>query len=251
MRLASIGSGSRGNGTLVASDNTCVLIDCGFSLPETRRRLALLDHSIDDIDAVLVTHEHGDHIRGVAQLAKRHGIKIYMTHGTASAQKKLDYPVEIISSHRSFVLGDLLIEPVPVPHDAREPCQYIVSRQQLRLGVLTDLGHISSLVAARYHDCDCLFIESNHDTDMLAAGAYPPQLQARVGGMWGHLSNRQTAEFIPQLNLSRMSTLVLGHISDKNNTLDLVRKSISTVENLQAEVVIADQANGSQWLSAC
>jgi phosphoribosyl 1,2-cyclic phosphodiesterase len=119
MRLASLGSGSKGNATLVESDNTCILIDCGFSLKETTKRLSRLGRSVDDLDAVLVTHEHSDHIKGVATLAKKHKVPVYMSHGTANSQKELAFEVERLNCHGSFTIGNIEIQPVPVPHDAR------------------------------------------------------------------------------------------------------------------------------------
>lgn len=248
MRLASLGSGSKGNATLVESDNTCILIDCGFSLKETTKRLSRLGRSVDDLDAVLVTHEHSDHIKGVATLAKRHKVPVYMSHGTASSQKELAFKVERINCHGSFAIGDIDIHPVPVPHDAREPCQFVFSQNNFRLGVLTDLGHISSVVFDQYKDCDLLLVEANHDVDMLYQGPYPSSLKQRVAGDWGHLSNRQTMQFLQAINHDRLQKVVLGHISETNNSTGLVEGCLSDVSNLKADVVLADQNDGSHWL---
>ena len=248
MRLASLGSGSKGNATLVESDNTCILIDCGFSLKETTKRLGRLGRSVEDLDAVLVTHEHSDHIKGVATLAKKHKVPVYMSHGTASSQKELAFKVEKINCHSTFAIGDIKVHPVPVPHDAREPCQFVFSQNDFRLGVLTDLGHISSIVFDQYKDCDLLLVEANHDVDMLNQGPYPPSLKQRVAGDWGHLSNRQTMQFLQAINHERLQKVVLGHISETNNSTGLVESCLSNVGKLQADVVLADQNDGSHWL---
>jgi phosphoribosyl 1,2-cyclic phosphodiesterase len=248
MRLASLGSGSKGNATLVESDNTCILIDCGFSLKETTKRLSRLGRSVDDLDAVLVTHEHSDHIKGVATLAKKHKVPVYMSHGTANSQKELAFEVKRLNCHGSFTIGNIEIQPVPVPHDAREPCQFVFSQNNFRLGVLTDLGHISSIVFDRYKDCDLLLVEANHDVEMLYQGPYPESLKQRVAGDWGHLSNRQTMDFLQAINHDRLQKVVLGHISETNNSTFLVENCLSDVSKLQADVVLAYQNDGSHWL---
>jgi phosphoribosyl 1,2-cyclic phosphodiesterase len=248
MRLASLGSGSKGNATLVESDNTCILIDCGFSLKDTSKRLGRLGRSVEDLDAILVTHEHSDHIKGVATLAKKYQVPVYMSHGTASSQKELPFKVEKINCHSPFTVGDILVDPVPVPHDAREPCQFVFAQNDFRLGVLTDLGHISSIVFDQYKNCDLLLVEANHDLDMLHKGPYPPGLKQRVAGDWGHLSNHQTMQFLQAINHDRLQKVVLGHISETNNSTSLVESCLSNVTKLKADITLADQSGGSHWL---
>lgn len=248
MRLASLGSGSKGNATLVESDNTCILIDCGFSLKDTSKRLGRLGRSVEDLDAILVTHEHSDHIKGVATLAKKYQVPVYMSHGTASSQKELTFKVEKINCHSPFTVGDILVDPVPVPHDAREPCQFVFAQNDFRLGVLTDLGHISSIVFDQYKNCDLLLVEANHDLDMLHQGPYPPGLKQRVAGDWGHLSNHQTMQFLQAINHDRLQKVVLGHISETNNSTSLVESCLSNVTKLKADITLADQSDGSHWL---
>ncbi|MGI9293083.1 MAG: MBL fold metallo-hydrolase, partial [Pseudomonadales bacterium] len=222
MQFASLGSGSRGNATVIKSADCCVIVDCGFSLTETKRRLASINIAVDQIDALLVTHEHTDHIAGVAALAKRHAIPVYATHGTQQKLKLGSNALHTVCSNASFNIKDLTVQPTLVPHDAREPVQYAFSANGLKVGVLTDLGSITPHVLARYRDCDALLVESNHDRDMLHQGPYPAQLKARVGGDWGHLSNAQTADFLRNIDLAQLQHLVVAHISDKNNTRQLV-----------------------------
>ena len=193
MRFASLGSGSKGNASLVATHTTCILIDCGFSAREAVKRLGERGLAATDLNAILVTHEHGDHIRGVRNLARKYDIPVYLSHGTAQSLDGEGLRTEIINTHRSFTIGNMTIEPVPVPHDAREPCQFVVCSAGLRLGVLSDLGHISTAVLRHYTHCDGLMLESNYDRQMLAEGPYPYSLKQRVGGDWGHLSNDQAA----------------------------------------------------------
>ena len=245
MRFASLGSGSKGNATLVATGSTCILIDCGFSAREAEKRL--LGHGIDPaaIQGILVTHEHGDHIRGVRNLARKHGIPVYLTHGTSQSLDCETLDVTIINTHRRFTIGEMVIEPVPVPHDAREPCQFVVSSGGFRLGILSDLGHISAAVSRHYRDCDGLMVESNYDSHMLANGPYPHPLKQRVGGDWGHLSNEQTAGL---LDLARLQHLVMGHISENNNCPQLVSAMLAELPGLAINPLLAQQESGFDWL---
>ena len=174
MRFASLGSGSRGNATIVDVGSTRLLIDCGFSIKETEKRLERLGTQPSDLNAILVTHEHADHINGVAAFSRKFHIPAYMTPSTYDAKRTGPLPaLKPIQYEQSFAIGSIQVEPVVVPHDAREPCQFIFSEESSRVGVLTDLGHISAHVRDRYHDCDLLMLECNYDKEMLASGPYP------------------------------------------------------------------------------
>lgn len=248
MRFASLGSGSKGNATIIKSADCCVVVDCGFSLTETKRRLAAINIGVEQIDALLVTHEHSDHTAGVATLAKRHGIPVYATHGTQQKLKLDRAAMQTVCSNTSFTIKDLTVQPTLVPHDAREPVQYTFCADDLKVGVLTDLGSITPHVLARYQDCDALVVESNHDRDLLRRGPYPAQLKARVGGNWGHLSNAQTADFLRNIDLAQLQHLVVAHISDKNNTHQHVQQMLDEFEDELANCVLADQNCGFDWL---
>lgn len=250
MRLASLGSGSRGNGTLIEWSGGALLLDCGFSMKEAIARLARLGKTPQQLSAIVVTHEHSDHIKGVAALARRFDLPVYMTAGTYHSRDLGEIPrLTLIHAASSFEINGLRVEPVAVPHDAREPVQYIFVSDQCRLGVLTDLGSISPHVEECYQNCDALVLEANHDPRMLAGGPYPPSLKQRVGGQWGHLSNEQAAGFLARVDTARLKHLVIAHISQQNNTLDLARATLAPVTGAVANVVYACQDQGFDWLS--
>ncbi len=250
MRIASLGSGSRGNGTLIEDANTCILVDLGFTLKETKRRLGRLGRNPEDIDAVLVTHEHADHINGVAAFARKYGTPIYMTPGTYSAKKQGIIPaLTRINCHRNFRIGGIGVEPVPVPHDAREPCQFLLSSGGMKVGVLTDLGHITAFVEQQYQSCDALLLECNHDPSMLEVGPYPYPLKVRVGGPHGHLSNAQAAGLLTTMDLGRLQHLVISHISEKNNLPQLASDALKPVlTKWSGNLLLADQHLGFDWI---
>ena len=249
LQFALLGSGSRGNATLVRSHSTRLLVDCGFAVKELQSRAALLDFDLASLDAVLVTHEHGDHIGGVARLARAYGVPVYLTRGTASARQDWNKcQLQMISPHEGFRIGDIEVQPFPVPHDAREPCQFTFTHERRRLGVLSDLGRITAHVERSLAECDALLLECNHDVAMLASGPYPESLKRRVGGDWGHLSNLQAAGLLQRLERTRMQSLVLTHLSEQNNTPALARTA--ACEALQDDpdwCVCADQDRPSLW----
>jgi phosphoribosyl 1,2-cyclic phosphodiesterase len=252
MRFASLGSGSRGNATLVEGDGTRVLVDCGFPAREVERRLAELGVSPLDLDAILVTHEHGDHVRGVATISTRYGIDVWCTPGTWRQASGGELPgLRLLSGHDGAVrIGDMQVTPYPVPHDAREPCQFVLDCDGRRLGMLTDAGCVTQHARDLLRECDAIVLECNHDADMLRDGPYPPALQARVGGAFGHLSNTQAAELVDALPHARLRCLVLAHISEKNNRPQLARDAVLQVSpDLGPRLVVAEQDRPSPWLS--
>ena len=250
MRFASLGSGSKGNATLIEWRDTCVMVDCGFSIKETTLRMAKLGKQPQDLSAILVTHEHSDHWKGVMPLANKFDIKVYLTAGCLKSRdlKNPTTDFHIIDSHTEFQVGDLTVTPVPVPHDAREPVQYLFNSLNHKLGVLTDIGSLTPHVEAQYDNCHGLLLEANHDLDMLAMGPYPAFLKDRVSGQWGHLNNQQTARLLANVDQSLIQQLVIGHISDKNNSLDKVRDAVEKVYTGQGNLHYACQQEGFDWL---
>ena len=249
MRFASLGSGSRGNATLVEADATLVMIDCGFSCRETERRLLQLGRSPSDLSAILVTHEHGDHVRGVPLLARKYDLPVWMTRGTRRMLKDDRLPrVHHFDGHAGFSIGALGVQPFTVPHDACEPCQFTFRHGQLRLGVLTDTGRITPHILECLHDCDALLLECNHDAGMLADGPYPDALKIRVGGSLGHLSNAQAGTLLSRLDTSRLQHLVAAHLSDKNNRPALAQAALAGVLACEPDWIgVADQDEGLDW----
>lgn len=251
MRFATLGSGSQGNATLVEADGVRLLVDLGFSLRETERRLALLGAEPEGVRAILLTHEHGDHGRGVAAFANRYGVPVWTTPGTWRALGSPLVPeLRLFSGHGGgMALDGMRVLPYPVPHDAREPCQLVFECTGRRLGMLTDAGSVTPHMCSVLRDCDALILECNHDPDLLRQGPYPPVLQRRVAGRLGHLSNTQAAELLDALPNAALRTLLIAHISQKNNRQDLVFAAIGGVsESLASRARLAAQDAPGPWL---
>ena len=253
MRFASLGSGSRGNALVVEAGSTRILLDCGFGLGETASRLGRLGLTPEDLSAVVVTHEHDDHIGGVARLARCHSIPVWLTYGTLTGFESLFAGIgnlHVIDNYRSFTVGDLRVEPFPVPHDAREPAQYIFGDGSRRLGVLTDTGCSTRYIEAMLSGCDALVLECNHDPGMLRASSYPQKLRERIAGRHGHLDNGAAADLLAHLDSSRLKHLVAAHLSQENNRPELARAALAGAIGCDPEwVAVADQDNGLGWRS--
>jgi phosphoribosyl 1,2-cyclic phosphodiesterase len=249
VQFASLGSGSKGNATLVRAGESMVMIDCGFSLRETVRRMARLQVEPAQLDAILVTHEHSDHCSGVAALSSKFQIPVYLTHGTCRTGRcDGSYELRRFNCEDTFTIGSLSIKAVAVPHDAAEPCQYRLSWGERSLGILTDLGSITPHVIDNFRACHSLLLEFNHDLPMLIDGPYPPHLKHRVGGDWGHLNNDQAAELLRQIDITRLRHLVVAHISEKNNSREQAQRALLSVLDSLDSVVFAEQAGGFDWL---
>jgi phosphoribosyl 1,2-cyclic phosphodiesterase len=246
--LASLGSGSRGNGSIVAMGDVVLLVDCGFPVKETIRRLARLGLTPADLTAVLVTHEHGDHSRGVQPLCKRFGLPVFLSHGTRAALSKWrDVDVRPFNSHDELTIGSVGVCPVPVPHDAREPTQFVFESAGNRVGVLTDIGHITSHVVERYRGCRALLVESNHDPEMLRTGPYPGPLKRRIAGPLGHLANAQAAAFLEAVAHDDLGQVVVGHISEQNNSSEHLHVAFARVRSKLPAITFATQNGGAHW----
>lgn len=257
LRFKSLGSGSAGNATVVESHDgaTCtrLLIDAGFTLRQLDGRLAAAGLAGAQIDAVFVTHEHGDHIGCAVEFAQREQIGLWMSQGTYRA---LGSPVQggllrLANGAERIEIKGLEIQPFTVPHDAREPLQVTCGDGARRLGVVSDLGHVTSHVLERLAHCDALLFECNHDLDLLERSNYPPSLKKRIGGPLGHLSNAAAAQALQTLNHPRLKTVAASHLSAQNNRPELVRAAVAQALDCQEQdILIADQALGTPWLQA-
>ncbi len=227
-RFAPLGSGSSGNATLVELGRTRLLIDAGLSARALRGRLESIGVAPRTIDAIVLSHEHHDHGGGAERFSRRHGVPVVCSVETLSAMDRSpSHFAEWIPlpQQRPLELGDVRVEAFPVPHDAVRPVGFVIHGEGLRIGLATDLGHATTLVVERLRGCNLLMIESNHDPAMLRDGPYPWQLKQRVGGRMGHLSNDEAASLLGQAVDDRCRAVVLAHLSQKNNTPDLARRT--------------------------
>ena len=256
IRFCSLGSGSSGNATLVEATSgittTRLLIDAGFSLREVEARLQRFGLAPSDLDAVFVTHEHGDHIGCALALAERYGLALWMSRGTWRAIGPAAAPARLAFARDGdrIAVGDIEVTPFTVAHDAAEPLQLRCSDGSSSLGILTDLGSITAHMLENIDGCDGLVLECNHDGELLAASRYPASLKARIGGRFGHLSNATAAEILARTTSGRITQLVAAHLSRENNSPELVRAALAPQRGRHVgDVVIANPATGFDWLS--
>lgn len=254
MRFASLGSGSSGNCMVVEQASTRLLLDCGFSVKETIARLGRLMLQPEQISGILVTHEHDDHAKGAFKLAEKLNIPVWLSHGThvmtSRYMPKAAVKINIVDSHTAFNIGDMQMTPFPVPHDAREPTQFVFSDGRNRLGVLTDVGVTTPHIQQVLSGCDALVLECNHDLSMLETGPYSYALKKRVGGHLGHLDNQSAAKLLAELDNSKLKHIVAAHLSVKNNTQALAKSALSQVLSCDADWIgIATQNTGFDWRS--
>ncbi len=255
MGFASIGSGSRGNGTLVSlgrdvrseeCNGRVFLVDCGFSLKQCEKRLAQRGLSGGDIDAILVSHEHADHISGVAPLAHKYSIPVYGSYGTVR-KLPIGLHAHTFDSDVPFDVDGVLINPVCVPHDAREPTQFVLQDGTEKVGVLSDLGSVTQHVVAQFSGCTHLLLEANHDRGMLLAGSYPAQLKRRVAADYGHLSNQQALQLLEDIAHQDLH-VVIGHVSEQNNDVKILQALFESMQSKVKSLQIATQKEGFDWL---
>ncbi len=250
MRFTSLGSGSAGNALVVECGSTRVMMDCGFTLAGTRARLERAGLGAGDITAIVVTHEHDDHLGGVARFAKRYAIPVYLTRGTAQWLPD-DFPavlVRRVDPHTPFAIDAVAVEPFPVPHDAREPVQYVFSDGAARLGVLTDLGVATSHVQEKLSGCHALVVECNHDLGMLMGGAYPAALKQRIAGRFGHLDNAAAGQLVASLDRTNLRHLIAAHLSQQNNRPGLAAAALAAAAGCEPSWIgVADQDTGFSW----
>jgi phosphoribosyl 1,2-cyclic phosphodiesterase len=251
VRFASLGSGSEGNGLVVEAGATRVLVDCGFGIRDAGARLARLGLLPGDLTAILVTHEHSDHIGGVPAFAAKHGTPVWATFGTLTAvADRFEGMTRVygFDSHERFAIGALEIVPIPVPHDAREPVQYVIGDGARRVGILTDLGVSTPHVEGCLTGCEALVLECNHDLDMLENGSYPWPLKKRIASRLGHLDNGTAAALLARLDNSKLVHILAAHLSRENNTRELARAALAGALGCAHDWIgIAEQDAGFGW----
>lgn len=246
MKLCVMGSGSRGNATLVFSESSAVLVDAGFSCKEIETRMARAGFGPDMVNAILVTHEHTDHIKGASLFSRKYGVPVYMTGGTKSgANGTLDKsgPIQIIRPEEDFRVGDLDIHPFSVPHDAAEPVAYLISHGGRRALVMTDVGHVTVRVVEKTRLANLAMVESNHDRELLKIGPYPWSLKERVAGKNGHLSNDECMELLANAAGDGLATVIFAHLSQQNNNPNLVKLGADTLfagKRVRCEIAAQD-----------
>jgi phosphoribosyl 1,2-cyclic phosphodiesterase len=256
LNFKSLGSGSSGNATIIQARSesalTHLLVDCGLGIRQLDARLGQAGMLAEQIDAIFITHEHTDHIGCVRRLALRERIPVWMSHGTYAALGQPDFEglLRIACDAVAIEVGALQVLPFTVPHDAREPLQLTCTDGAARLGVLTDLGHATPHVLEQLAGCGTLMLECNHDSQMLAASAYPAFLKRRVGGDYGHLANGAAACIAQACLAGGLKQVVAAHLSERNNRPELVRQALAAALGCaEADIHVAGPATGSGWLS--
>lgn len=254
LRFKSLGSGSTGNATVVEAMGTLprrLLIDCGLGIKQLLLRLGEAGLQPEDIHAVFITHEHGDHIGCARSLALRYRIPVWMSQGTHAAIGAPDFDgmLRIAQDSQAIDLGGLQLTPFTVPHDAREPLQLSCTDGSAKLGVLTDLGHATAHVLAHLQACDAMLLECNHDAELLERSAYPSFLKRRVGGDYGHLSNAAAAAIACAVTHGGLKHVVAGHLSLKNNQPALAQAAMAGALGCNGDdIVVAGPGCGTPWL---
>ena len=225
LRISVLGSSSSGNCTFIATDKVRILLDAGFSRTQTAIRLNQIGESWERIDAILISHEHSDHIQGLPSLLAKREVPVFIAEAALEALRPEVMPkqVERIRAGEVFQVGDLSICPFSVPHDAADPLAFVFRAHGLSVAHVTDLGYMTELVMQRLRGCDAIVLESNHDLEMLKAGPYPWFLKQRIMSRQGHLSNEMAASFFDQSFDGQARFIILAHLSENNNHPDIAR----------------------------
>jgi len=247
MIVAPLGSGSAGNSTWFASDGTNILVDAGLGPRETRKRLEIVGGNIEQLAAIIITHEHYDHIRGAERISRKYGLPIYLTRGTLEASKidRDNTNIVVFENNSTFTIGELAIHARQTIHDANDSaCFVIEARDGTRVGLASDLGYVDNAVLQHLSNCDGLFFEANHDVDMLRMGTYPWSLKRRILSRFGHLSNDDAMRAVQRMIGADTKTLCLIHLSQQNNHETIVRDMAAKLvakTGAQLELGIAKQ----------
>ncbi len=240
--ITSLNSGSNGNCYYVGNNHEAVLVDVGISCKEVELRMKRLDLSIDKIRAIFISHEHGDHIKGVQTLSKKYNLPVYITPQTLSNSHLVLENVLIKSfySYEKIVIGNLIVTPFPKLHDASDPYSFIVEGNGIKIGVLTDIGSACQHVIENFKQCHAAFLEANYDEGLLDSGYYPYYLKERIRSDKGHLSNKQALDLFVNHKSDKMSHVILSHLS-KDNNCPIVVKDLFTKHAQQTQVVVASR----------
>ena len=256
VKFCVLASGSTGNSAFLATSRTRILVDAGLSLRELAKRLQSISESHEQLDAILITHEHSDHVSGLLRLmraflrAKRR-VPVYLTQLTAPAidWEEIDSPLELFQAGTRFQVGDIEVESFSIPHDASDPVGYCFAAEGIRIGLATDLGYLPDSIRFHLRGVDVLMLESNHDIEMLKVGPYPWVVKQRVMGRRGHLSNDVVCDYLANDFDSATGTVVLGHLSEHNNHPEIVRMGAAAALQARAQgtrLVIAEQSRPSE-----
>ena len=233
LKFCSLFSGSSGNSLFVQSDQSKILIDCGASGKKICEALASINSSIEDIDAILITHEHIDHVQSLGLLSKKYNIPIYINKETfnalSSAQKEKisEDNINFFVNDKDFYLNDLTIKPFSIPHDAANPCGYNIYNGKRKISIATDLGHINDSILDNLKNSSFILLESNYDPSILQVSKYPYSLKERIKGPKGHLSNETAGKLISALSGDELKEVMLGHLSKENNFPELAYQTVT------------------------
>lgn len=235
MRVCLLASGSKGNSLYIETGKTKILIDVGLSAREILHRLSVIGVEGPELNAVFISHEHTDHIRGAGTLARRLGIPVFISYPTHSQSTEIFKKNEVVEfeSGCSFQFRDILVDPFPITHDSSDPVGFVIDGPDGRMGVATDLGIATRLVREKLKDCRALVLESNHDEEMLVNGPYPWHLKQRIKSRHGHLSNNESVELFGDLINSDLQGVLLAHLSETNNDPVLALQSYSVMLETQ------------------
>lgn len=255
LRLKNLGSGSSGNATLIEGSDGLhtrrLLVDCGLGVRQLQTRLAVAGLGLQDISAIFITHEHSDHIGCARSVAVKHRIPLWMSQGTHAALGApcFDGLLNIAHDLQPIDLGCWQATPFSVPHDAREPLQLRCTDGDVRLGVLTDLGHADDHVKTQLSQCHTLMLEANHDTELLQASRYPAFLKRRIAGAYGHLANAAAAQLLSDVHHPGLACVIAAHLSAQNNSPDMAQLALATaIEWPPERIMVASPVDGTPWV---
>ena len=244
LAVCTLASGSKGNATYISDGQTSILVDAGLSGIEIQRRLTSRDLAPEDLDAIMVTHEHSDHTRGVGILSRRYKLPVYIYPKTLKACPGLGnlYDTRPFECGTTFQVNNLTVHPFAISHDAEDPAGFTIGQNGVTIGIATDLGIATAMVRQHLKRCALLLLEANHDLTMLETGPYPWPLKQRIRGRTGHLSNPDSKTLLEELQHDNLQHVILGHLSEINNTAQKAFEEVSrAINRCEARVTVADQ----------